>query len=548
LTPDNILDYLGQRTLPVSSIKTFIFSFRLCLSEGPSTWLKNPDTKRTLAYHHVELSISNASSDSGNITTAGYIFFKHPTLTHRLFFLKELRQKLPPATPYFDISLLRKTPTGKTVPHLIVKCGENHVGALTEILSSHLNGQETSVFLGRLLISNMETTEVDAVFQTHANFVTSLRCLPLSPVVQNLDRVRTEHRKAGNIMRTARMWAKTLIDTDGQSLQCDVENGGENQRAQLLVPAKNLTSARQALLDYKESISPFSVRETHFAERVTQAHPAEIYVPTAAAHHNLDLIKGLSPTTTWANAPASIRQPPSTAPSPAYRPPTIDNKDKQRPASTRTVQDPPLRVHNQNENHLRTDQTQQSLADTNTTSSLMTKSLATHQRFQDLESAIRQQIIDTRSHQEEFLKVNTRFDELEGRVLTTMTFCRDTSENVLELRKETNVNILGMRQEAMAQANEFRTALAHMTRMINSLASTNATDGDSDSSEARTQSDMSVQSLDTAKHGTSPRKKKGKRRRHQILLDSIAKNHQPHHDQDPSARAHLDSTPDDGEI
>jgi hypothetical protein len=83
----------------------------------------------------VELSISNASSDSGEITTAGYIFFKHPTFTQRFFYLKELRRKLPPATPYFDISLFRKTPTGRTVPHLIVKCGENHVGALTEILN-----------------------------------------------------------------------------------------------------------------------------------------------------------------------------------------------------------------------------------------------------------------------------------------------------------------------------------------------------------------------------------------------------------------------------
>jgi hypothetical protein len=346
------------------------------------------------------------------------------------------------------------------------------------------------------------------------------------------------------------MWAKTLLDNDGNSLKCDVENGGDNQRAQLLVPVHNLNRARQALLDYKESISPFSVRENHFTERVTQAHPEEIYVPTAAAHHNLDLIKGLSPTTTWANAPASIRQPPTTATSPTYRPPTIDKKGKQSIApSQRPVHDPPPCIRQHNENPLRTDHTQQSLADTNTTSSLMTKSLATHQRFQDLENAIRQQILDTRAHQAEFLTVNKRFDELEGRVLTTMTLCRDTSENVLELRKETNENILGMRQEATAQAIEFRTAFATMTRMIDSLARINATDEDSDSSEPRTQSDnMSVQSLDTAKHGTSPRKKKGKRRRHQILLDSIVKNHHPKHDQDPSARDQPGSTPDDGEI
>jgi hypothetical protein len=187
LTPDSLSEYLGQRTIPIHYSKTFIFSFRLCLTNGPSKWLKNPENKRTLEHHHVKLSISNASSDSGNLTTAGYIFFKHPTFTQRFFYLKELKRKLPPATPYFDISLLQKTPTGKTVPHLIVKCGENHVGALTGILSTHLNGTDTSVFLGRLLISKMATEEVDEIFQTHADFVTSIRCLSLSPVIQNLD-------------------------------------------------------------------------------------------------------------------------------------------------------------------------------------------------------------------------------------------------------------------------------------------------------------------------------------------------------------------------
>jgi hypothetical protein len=511
LTPDNLLEYLGHRSLPIRSSKTFVFSFRLCLTAGPRMWLKNPDTKRTLEYHNVELSISNASRDSGNITTAGYIFFKHPTLTHRLFYLKELRRKLPPATPFFDISILRKTPTGRTVPHLIVKCGENHVGALTEIPSTYLNGQETSVFLGRLLISKMETEEVDAIFQTHADFVTSIRCLSLSPVVQNLDRVRTEYRKDGNILRTARMWAKTLIDNDGHSLKCDAENGGNNQRAQLLVPVHNLNKARKALLEYKESRSPFSVREHQFTERISQAHPAEIYVPTAAAHQNLDLIKGLSPTTIWANAPACIRTPSPMTPPATYQPPNTDNSEKNRiDPPKRSLPDLSPRFKHNTDPQPRTDPTQQSLADTNTTSSLMTKSLATHQRFQDLENAIRQQNIDTRSHQTEFQKVNTRFDELEGRVLTTMTFCKDTSQNVLELRKETNENILGMRQAATAQAEEFRNAFANMTRMINSLTSNNTQEG-GDSDSTSTQSDnMSVQSLETAKHGTSPRKKRKK--------------------------------------
>ena len=38
------------------------------------------------------------------------------------------------------------TPTGKTVPHLIVKCGENHVSALAKILSTFLNGDKNNSF------------------------------------------------------------------------------------------------------------------------------------------------------------------------------------------------------------------------------------------------------------------------------------------------------------------------------------------------------------------------------------------------------------------
>jgi len=71
--------------------------------------------------------------------------------------------------------------------------------------------------------------------------------------------------------------------------------------------------------------------ENNFMERIPQAHPAEIYVPTATAQHSnlLDLIKGLSPTTTWANTPSSIRQLPHATPTATYQLPHTDNYDKQ---------------------------------------------------------------------------------------------------------------------------------------------------------------------------------------------------------------------------
>ena len=95
LTPDHLFDIIGQQILPTSPTKSFIFSFRLCLTTGPWEWLTNPNTKRNLEHHHSELSLSNASSSSGNITTAGFIFFKHHTMTHRFFSQRTLQNTIP---------------------------------------------------------------------------------------------------------------------------------------------------------------------------------------------------------------------------------------------------------------------------------------------------------------------------------------------------------------------------------------------------------------------------------------------------------------------
>ncbi len=263
--------------------------------------------------------------------------------------------------------------------------------------------------------------------------------------------------------------------------------------------------------------------------------------------------QGLSATTTWENAPPSIRQPPNnTSPTPTYRPPSMELQTKRHSdTAQRVLPDLTPRFQTNKDTQQRLESTtHQSMTDTSTTNSLMTKSLATQQRFHELESVIRQQNQDIRAHQAAFLAVNTRFDELlEERVITMMTFCKDTSQNVLELRKETNENILGMRQEASTQAAKFRQTFAHLTKMMTSIAgSSGTTDDDDDSTASSDQSDnMSVKSLDTTKHGTSPRKKKGKRRRQDRNLDSITKNHNPTPDQDPSARYKEKSTPDDVE-
>ena len=98
----------------------------------------------------------------------------------------------------------------------------------------------------------------------------------------------------------------------------------------------------------------------------------------------------------------------------------------------------------------------------------MTKSLAMQRRFQELEHAIHQQITETRLHQAEFLRMNNRFDKLEGWILTTMAVCKGTSQSVLELHQETNDNLFGMQQEAAIHVCKLRTAFAEMAQIIHS--------------------------------------------------------------------------------
>jgi hypothetical protein len=219
----------------------------------------------------------------------------------------------PPETPFFDIGYHRKTPTGQMIPHLAIKVGENHISTLTEILSAHFDGLQTTVILGRLLISKMLPEEVDALFTTHADFIANTRILSLVPLVKNINILRTEHssHNATTVERTTREWTASLRDQDGSSWKCDVENGSDNREAKLLVPLEHLEKARTALRKYKESIAPFSKRETTFSDKINQAHPTEIYIPTNVATNNLTYLQKLSSSSVWSTTPAKIRSPAS---------------------------------------------------------------------------------------------------------------------------------------------------------------------------------------------------------------------------------------------
>jgi hypothetical protein len=411
LNPENLLLYLAPKITPIDSIHRFVFSFRLCLSSGPGRWINDKVTKQNFEKLRVEVNISNASSDSvETISVAGYIFFKHPKFTQRSYYLSHLRRHLPAVTPYFDIGYHRKTPTGQDIPHLSIRCGENHTAALTEILSTFLDGTNTAVFLGQLLLSKMTTAEVDSIFQTHADYMANIRTISMAPTIQNVDIIRTETTGITTLDRNTRDWATSLTDPNGNSLQCDADYGGETKRAQILVPAEHMETVKQKFRDYKESISTFTKREADYTSMIQEASPPEaIHVPTAAVHSNLQLIQRRSSYTVWEQAPASVRSP-TGRPHSGYTPPTQQShtstprtqyplfpnaayppppggkppkppQDKGFPPASPT---PPQNMDRTTHDIVLTGD------DTTTTHSQMTKSMTTTQnRFAEIEVAIR---------------------------------------------------------------------------------------------------------------------------------------------------------------
>lgn len=238
--------------------------------------------------------------------TAGAILLKHPSFTHRMYFLLALRRQLPTNTPFFDIGVHKRTQNGTDCPHLVVRCGENHHEALTEILSDYLDGkQTTALYIGNRALASMTQEATEELFDIHQKYVDSIQRLPLFPQIVNVDRLRTETQPSGNaVNRSTRTWANSVLTNDGKSLQCDAENGGKDRKAYLLVPAQLITTVQPILHQYLASIRPSNLT---YPNSVTRDRPNEIYVPTASVQRNVDFLRNMSSADVWKNAPSTIR-------------------------------------------------------------------------------------------------------------------------------------------------------------------------------------------------------------------------------------------------
>jgi hypothetical protein len=142
--------------------------------------------------YNLQIHISNAKSDSGDIITAGTIFFKHPDLTQRNFYLMSLRRHLPPSTPFSIFAPCELHHKAKKYHISLYDVVPTTLDTLTDILSEYLNGgtNTTALFMGRKILTTMSHEESEQIYETHQLYVNSIQRLPLYPFVINIDRIR----------------------------------------------------------------------------------------------------------------------------------------------------------------------------------------------------------------------------------------------------------------------------------------------------------------------------------------------------------------------
>ena len=386
---------------------------------------------------------------------------KHPTYTQRYFYLLSLRKALPNNTPFFDLATHRRTPHGETIPHLVVKCGENHITGLSEILSSYLDGQvnNTALFVASQAVKSMTQEEIAHMFNTHTKFIESIQRLSLYPRVINIDRERNEKYGSTEITRSTREWARSLKTAEGKPLRCDAENGGQDRRAYLLVSTPYLERAKTELQHYLQAIrnpSQYHNDSPSEGQNTNSAHtrPTEIYIPTPAVLHNLQFLNSLSSAEVWKAAPQAIRKPPNAKQTPptgklSQDKPTIHHHTAQAPVTQATTI--PASTQNTTSNATfrgtadanefpyptatanldnRQDDTTVGTTTSNFTRTTHNQNQSIHNaRFQELEAQIKQ-------HQTEFKDIHARFDHLNEQLLRSMHIASTHSAQFSQLEKQ----------------------------------------------------------------------------------------------------------------
>ena len=398
MTPAEVRAFISPSITILPTQSTIIVPLRFGFSgKTPSAWRNKNSTKMFLESQNVTLSISNSKTTSGRLVIAGYILLKAPMTTHRIRYLQYLRCKLPETTPHFDILLHRKTPLEQNINHLVIQCGEKHVHPLSQALLTVLTGYRSPVYIPRFAFADMSPDQAIKLFETHDQYIKSLRSISLFPMPTNLDTLRTEHFPDGNTLeRSTREWATGIMSIDGtESAKCDVVNGGLDQKAYLLVSPKFEEAARHALEEYRRRIFPFTLREARFRDSI--GPPTVIHVKSKV-DANIKVLESLSSEDFWQQAPASVK-----APSPANNQFSLHSDSV---SHTSTASEPsfpsrpptPLeslrkRYQGDELSHNNQQQADETTTTTDTTRShgISEKSSLQHARFKELEATILRQ-------------------------------------------------------------------------------------------------------------------------------------------------------------
>ena len=464
ITPDKVRQYLSPNISVLKTNRTFVFGLRLCASDNHlSAWITRENTRELLRSHYMEITISNSKSSSGNVVTAGYVLMKHPIYTQRYFFLLALRKALPPHTPFFDLAIHRRTPHGHTTAHIVVKCGENHITALSEILSVYLDGHKnnTALFVASQAVKTMTQEEIGKMFSAHTKYVEDTQRLTLFPKVINIDRERAEHYDGNMITRSSREWARQLKTEHGSSLRCDVENGGPDRRAYLLVVSQHLDRAKIELHNYLQALitatgSSTDPSDRNRGQRTEPKRPTEIYIPTPAVRNNLQFLNTLTSEEVWKSAPSTIRTPPShqqhansnyashkmAPPAPTKTttathrpppPPTPATNPTNNTYSNATNNEQPTDFPPLNSTATRPDDTTVGTTASNftRTTSYQNNQHAYNSKFQELEDQIN-------SHTQEFQAIHNRFDSLNEQILRNMQIASEHSKHFSQMERQFN--------------------------------------------------------------------------------------------------------------
>ncbi|KAI2507901.1 hypothetical protein MHU86_6559 [Fragilaria crotonensis] len=308
LSPGELREFLSPNIAFLSATSQIIFGARVCFAaKFPCQWRNKENTVTKLAEHKVQVKISNSTTTSGKIVTAGYILFKAARTTQRTHFLQSLRQQLPKETPFFDIILFHRTPMEQKINHLVIQCGETHVSPLSQALSALLTGHNSPLFLPRIALAQLQPSQISEYFEMQDVYAKTLKSFPLFPTLINLDKIRKEIFENGTVVeRSTREWARTIFqDVDDPAARCEVVNGGYDQKAYLLVPRQYAQQAADHLRQYRLRLNPIGKREARFRDSLSGL-PSVIHIDHST-QKNLDLLGQMSSKDIWKNAPSSVR-------------------------------------------------------------------------------------------------------------------------------------------------------------------------------------------------------------------------------------------------